>query len=345
MAVLLDGQSTQKLITTTNKVLESVLDQYATSIQKFDGNLSLLPTQEIQELLTPLFWLNQHDDHQTAEQPLSKWPLAVIALLLLTLGGWWYYVQYQKEQFVAMISERIHTNPHLALYAITTSWQDSDTLAIKGRVPSQKLKDEITTTLMSKKFPYALENRVLVSEPLKDYAKSKRLIAKQVALLNANLQTNLTCDVTNGIVTISGETALAQQLKHAIDLIAQFDAIKHVYSNVTLLQKNNDRLYFRSGMSAIAPRHAPLLEHIAAQLQQYPHAQLSVIGYASPSKNIVSNTLLSKQRAQNATAALIALGVSPQRIRTQWINQVPLFSDTNSSKSQCVKFYWYNMSK
>ena len=339
LAVLLDGQTTQDVITTTNKVLETILDNYATPIQKFDGDLSSLPTQQIKELFTPLFELNHHNT--PINQTPSKWPLAIIALFLFTLGGWLYYMQYQKDHFEAMISERIHTNAHLALYAIDTSWKDN-TLVITGKVPNQKLKDEIFNVVMTKKFPYTIDNKVVVVEPLKDYAKSKRLIAKQIALLNSDLHTNLSYEVTNGVITISGETASPQKLKQAVDIITELDAITHLYVNVMDISNDHYNLYFKSGRSTIEKHHVPLLETVASLLHKHPQTHLSVIGYSSPSKVVTHNTSLAKSRAQNATAALITLGVAPQRITTQWMSQPPLFSENNNSMSQCVKFYWYN---
>ncbi len=342
LAVLLDGQTTQDVIATTNEVLEKILDNYATPIQKFDGDLASLPAHDIRKLFTPLFALNHHSTPD-AQTP-SKWPLAAIVLVLLALGGWLYYSQYQKEHFQAMILERIRTNPHLALYAINTAWQDN-ALVIQGKVPNQKLKDEIFNVVMTKKFPYEIENRVLVVKPLKDYAKSKHLIAKQIAILNSDPHTNLSYSVADGIVSISGETASPKELKQAAAIIAELDAIKHLYINVTDVSDRDYSLYFKSGTSAIEKQHAPLLETIASLLHKHPQAHLTIIGYSSPSKDIVQNTLLAKSRAQNTTAALIALGIAPQRITTQWIPQPPLFRENNISKSQCVKFYWYNIAQ
>ncbi len=341
LAVLLDGQTTQDIIRTTNRVLENILEHYATPIQKFDGDLSLFPTHKIQALMTPLFELNHHHSLPSDNQTPSKWPLAVIALLLLALGGWLYYTQYQKEHFETMIQKRLQTDPHLTLYALRTSWKDH-TLRIEGRVPNHKLKDEVFNVVMTKKFPYEIDNRVVVVEPLKDYAKSKRLIAKQIAMLNSDLHTNLSCDVTDGIVTISGETASPQKLKKAAEIIKELDAIKHLYINTTPINGNHYNLYFKSGSFTIEEEHAALLERVAAQLQQHPQAHLSVIGYSSPSKDVSHNIFLAKSRANNATAALIALGIAPQRITTQWMPQPPLFSENNNSIAQCVKFYWYN---
>ncbi len=339
LAVLLDGQTTQDVVTATNEVLTAILDHYATDIQEFDGDLSSMPVHEIETLFTPLFALNQHKPAK--DQPPSKWPLAIIAFLLLTLGAWSYYTHYQKEHFQAMIATRIQNNPHLALYAISTSWQDN-TLVIEGKVPNAKLNDELFNTLMTKKFPYDIDNRVLVLKPLEDYAKSKRLIAKQIAVLNSDPYTNLTYDVTNGTVTITGEATSPQRLQQVADIITELDAIKHLYINVTYTKSRHHSLYFKNGASDIDKEHAPLLERIAAHLEQYPQTHLGVIGYSSPSKNLLQNRRIAKKRAQNVTDALIALGVSPQRITTRWMAQPPLFHENNNSASQCVKFYWYN---
>ena len=338
LAVLLEGQTTQDVMNRTNRVLETILDRYATSIQTFDGDLSSLPAHEISELFAPLFALNHH---RKKEQTPSKWPLAIIALTLFVFAGWYYYVQYQKEHFETMILQRIHTNAHLALYAINTSWQHN-VLLIEGKVPNQRLKDEIFKVVMTKKFPYDIENRVLVIEPLEDYAKSKRIIAKQIAILNNDLHTNLTYNVSNGVVNVSGETASPQQLQRAVDIISELDAITHVYVNVTHVNHDDNSLYFRSGASTIEPRHKPVLEAIASLLHKHSQTHLNVIGYSSPSNNLTHNALLAQHRAKNATAALIALGIAPQRITTISMPRPPLLSDNNSSKAQCVKFYWYN---
>ncbi len=343
LAVLIDGQSTQELTRTTNKVLGGILDCCSTQIQDFNGDFSQLPRDRIYELMAPLFMLNQH--HATsAQQPPSKWPLIIIAGLLVVTMGWLYFNAYKKEAFKEMMMQRIETNPHLTLYAIDAQWNDN-TLVFHGKLPNAKLNEEMSGILMSKKFPYEIENRVIVIEPLKDYGKSKRLIEKQIALLNQDRGTRLFSKVNNGIVYISGETANTQKLHDAVSIIKELDAITHVYTEVTSIDAEEPAIYFKSGSYVLAKEYYPIIEEIATMLQKFPSSHLTLIGYSSPSKDIAQNLLLAEHRAQSVADALISLGIGADRITCKGMSQAPLFSDNNNSKSQCVKFYWYNIAR
>ncbi len=340
LAVLIEGQTTQEVVNTTNTVLGNILNKFSSEMQQFDGDLSLLPSDEIHQLFDPLFELNKI--HVKEKKPLSKWPLILIASLLVFLFSWWYYIKYDKEQFKQMVLERIHSNEYLTLYAIGASWHD-DVLVVDGRLPNSKLKKLILDVVITKKLPYEIQNSVIVVKPLVDYAKSKVMIAKQLALLNSDLHTDLSYEIDNGLVHIYGQTSSREKLQAAIGIIKDLDAIKSVNSDVAIFRPELDNsIYFLKASSVLQENELQKIEQAAFWLKEQKESRVELIGYSSTSQNITKNSEIAKNRAQAVKSALLTLNIESKRITLKWMPYPPLFSENNSSKARCVKFYWYN---
>jgi outer membrane protein OmpA-like peptidoglycan-associated protein len=80
-------------------------------------------------------------------------------------------------------------------------------------------------------------------------------------------------------------------------------------SSITIL----DKIYFRDGSSAIDPQSRPIVEAIAATLRGNPQIRMvEVRGHAGPGE--ANGWAISAERAAALRAALVALGVEPDRL-------------------------------
>jgi len=339
LAVLIEGQVTQEFVNVTQTVYKNILEKFAPEIQEFDGDLSTLPENEITALFEPLFTCKNFEVKN--EKPLKKWPLLLVSSLLISFFSYFYYINYKKESFKAMVLDRIHTNEHLALYNINASWQD-EALVIDGKVPSQKLKQYIFDIVMTKKFDYDIENSVLVTTPLVDYDTTKVMIQKQLNLLNSDLYTELKFTIDNGVVTLIGEVASSKKLTMAVDIIKNSPNVKDVLLDITLHQpSDSNTIYFERSASSLEKDALLKVEKVAFWLMKNVKSKIDIIGYASKSTHIKSNMSIAKARAKSVKKALLELHVNPERISVKWIPYPPLLSEENSSNSRCVKIYWH----
>jgi OmpA-OmpF porin, OOP family len=78
-----------------------------------------------------------------------------------------------------------------------------------------------------------------------------------------------------------------------------------------------DRLLFDTGSATLQPASDDQLRNIAAILKAYPSVKLKIGGYTDNIGDAAANLKLSQARADNVRAALIQLGVAPDRLEAQ----------------------------
>jgi OOP family OmpA-OmpF porin len=75
-----------------------------------------------------------------------------------------------------------------------------------------------------------------------------------------------------------------------------------------------DRLLFDSGSATLQPQSQEQLQNIAAILKAYPNVHMRIGGYTDNTGSADQNLKLSDDRANNVMAALVNLGVAPDRL-------------------------------
>lgn len=78
----------------------------------------------------------------------------------------------------------------------------------------------------------------------------------------------------------------------------------------------NDDILFRRNSAALSPKADEVLNHLAANLQNFPQTNVTIVGYASHTGNANDNLDLSQSRAQNVMDYLVTKGVDPTRMKT-----------------------------
>ena len=72
-------------------------------------------------------------------------------------------------------------------------------------------------------------------------------------------------------------------------------------------------VYFDSGSTEVAPDFANVAAEVAAFLEANPDASAQISGFNDPTGNAELNAELSKNRAENVQAQLVALGIAEDR--------------------------------
>jgi OOP family OmpA-OmpF porin len=78
-----------------------------------------------------------------------------------------------------------------------------------------------------------------------------------------------------------------------------------------------DRLYFETGKSTITPESQNQLKNIAAILKAFPTGMVKVGGYTDSTGSADVNKKLSDDRANAASASLVKLGTSTERLKAE----------------------------
>lgn len=89
-------------------------------------------------------------------------------------------------------------------------------------------------------------------------------------------------------------------------------------------------VFFDVGKSDVTADLAPAAEPVKAYLEANPDATIAVSGYNDPTGNAAVNAELSKNRAQQVAAALVAAGIAQARVRMEKPVETTGTGDTNA---------------
>lgn len=87
----------------------------------------------------------------------------------------------------------------------------------------------------------------------------------------------------------------------------------------------NDSVLFQTGSATLSPKASKVLNKLAANLQNFPETDITIVGYASHTGNAQDNLDLSMSRAQNVMDYLVKQGVDATRMKAigkGWSNPV-----------------------
>ena len=77
-----------------------------------------------------------------------------------------------------------------------------------------------------------------------------------------------------------------------------------------------EKLNFDTAKSDIREQDREEISALASALKQYPNSRMRIVGYADARGNAAANATLGKDRAESVKAALVAQGVSAERLET-----------------------------
>jgi K(+)-stimulated pyrophosphate-energized sodium pump len=97
-----------------------------------------------------------------------------------------------------------------------------------------------------------------------------------------------------------------------------------------------DRIGFETGSASLTPQSREQLRNVAAILNAYPRAKVTVSGHTDNVSDEATNLARSQARAESVATVLTSDGVAPGRVRAQgYGSQKPISSNmTESGRSQ-----------
>jgi outer membrane protein OmpA-like peptidoglycan-associated protein len=92
----------------------------------------------------------------------------------------------------------------------------------------------------------------------------------------------------------------------------------------------SDNLWFDSGSSTLSPNSPAVLDNIAAILNAYPDVRLRIAGYTDSTGTEEGHIDLSRARAENVKAELVARGISAERLTAEGLGEQAPAADNSS---------------
>ena len=95
-----------------------------------------------------------------------------------------------------------------------------------------------------------------------------------------------------------------------------------------------DRLLFDSGSATLQPQSQEQLQNIAAILKAYPNVHIRIGGYTDNTGSADQNLILSSGRANHVMAALVNLGVAPDRLDARGYGENHPIADNSTEEGR-----------
>jgi outer membrane protein OmpA-like peptidoglycan-associated protein len=335
IAAVIRGQAPQELRLSLKEKLEEVHQRFSRELDDFAGDPAAFEAFR-PELVACLTASYRHEKSAKSRPYLS---VCAIALAVL-LAGWYGYTAIQNRKWSQYV-ESLRQQPGI----VVTSFQRAN-----GRYRIQGLRDPLAVDPASLLGARELDPSRAEFHWSAFYALDDSLVLKRaIALLQPPADVNLS--VQNGALHATGDSSAdwKKSLEARAPLIAGITAVDDRELND---ENSPNRLkagleskviLFDLAQSEINPRQRQNLAAAAQTIQKLLQTAspaggtlvVELVGHADSSGPEATNVLLSQERADSATQALVRLGVPAQSLRATGVGlSAPLRPETDEENRQ-----------
>ena len=321
IAAVIRGQAPPELRLSLKEKLEEAHRRYAREMEQFDGNAAVF------EAFRPELTACLTASYRQAEKGRSRPYFTVCAAALaVVLAAWFGYIGYQNRRWAGFMNE-LRGQPGIAVTSFSKSF---------GHYRIQGLRDPLAAD------PAALlQQRGLDASRAQFhwgafYALDDTIVQKRaVALLDPPAGVTLT--VQNGMLHAAGACTAAWErtMREHAAMIAGITAVDDSQLN----SLGSTIILFDLARAEVNPRQNDNLVAAAAEIQKIraasPGASFELVGHADSTGAEATNELLSQQRAENVTRALVKLGVPVTALHAAGVGMsAPLRPETDEQNRQ-----------
>ncbi|PPT08368.1 hypothetical protein CKA32_006725 [Geitlerinema sp. FC II] len=338
LALVSEGVPPKQFIEQFRQTLGYIVQKYGDPIEQYDGNPDTIPPavgNRVQMLVEAANATNTEDS-----QRHPPFLLIFCGLLLLGLGAWGVRTLW-VGRWIAKAQTALQSTPELAVYRLDVSVK-RNALAISGEVPTPRLRDRAEAVVSETLPQRRIDNRIVAVNVPPDPDSIEAEVERTAAAVNALENVDVRVQYADGRVSVFGEisdAATAGRVSRAFEQIPGVDRV--VNTARTDESPVEGRLYFAAGSSTLSSENRQTkLVPLAEFLLEFSQLQLTAIGHTDPTGTREANQKLSLERANAVKAALVELGVAPDRIRTQGSPEPPPDVEAGRSPqlSRCVRF-------
>ncbi|MEJ7665192.1 MAG: OmpA family protein [Hymenobacter sp.] len=97
-----------------------------------------------------------------------------------------------------------------------------------------------------------------------------------------------------------------------------------------------DRIYFETNKATLTNESLWQLSNVASILKRFPASKIKVGGYTDNSGNPLRNLQLSRERANSTLAALVSMGVTPDRLTAVGFGAIDNIADNATEEGRSL---------
>ena len=350
LAVVVKGDPDKTFVKKMRDTVSTIILQYGRPIEEFDGDPDSVPEQ-VKQLIDAL--IEVVDNKKKA----AKFPVALIFLLLLILGGIfvpWGYYRYRGQQerqlaaemaaAKAKIEQQVAgawaSSPSLALYNLTVEVEEG-AIALSGRLPNQRLRDKAEEIAKKAAPNLELDNKIVAVEVPPQPEQVTTAVERVTGALNKIKGVSVVTEYAEEKVTVQGTVMDMAQSQIIVQELEQIPGVKSVVSTIKLSPLTlKTRIYFDANSGKLNPAYQETIVQIKEFLSQYPEKHLKIEGYSDRVGSPKKNEQLATQRAEAVRDALVDEGVDPRRLEIGGSSTPPPDVESNQPLllSRCVLF-------
>ncbi len=327
LAIVVRGEPTKEFINKMRQSLIELVKNYGDSIEKFDGDLAVIPSQ-VHTVLSTLKADSQIEKPKNRPSPILLLSVTFLSAILIPWGIW----QYRSAVIHAAENKTVlalASTPELAVYRLNVE-ENRGKLKITGSVPNQVLRSKAEQVASLSNPKWAIDNQILAVEVPADPVLAAAEVERVTAVLNQMDGVAISSKYINHKVSIEGVVNLDKDVTKITQAFEQIPGVKLVSSAVQVKPLLiNVRFYFGGNSANLFQADLnSKIQQVKVFLNQHPMKNLKIIGYSYSSTG-KTQVVLALQRAEAVKQALINRGIEPSRLQVIGNTNFPPGIDAN----------------
>jgi outer membrane protein OmpA-like peptidoglycan-associated protein len=326
LAIVVRGEPTKEFIGKMRQTLISLVRYYGDSIEKFDGDSSMIPNQVNQVLET----LNDNSQIEKSKRPSPILLLStgLLSAILIPWGIWQYHstvIRTAENQTALALA----STPELAVYRLNVK-ENRGKLKLTGKVPNQALHNKAFQVASASNPQWSIDNQILAVEVPPDPVLTAAEVERVTAVLNQIDGVAISSQYINDKVDVEGSVNLNRDINKITQAFAQIPGVKLVSSTVQVKPLKVDvRFYFQENSADLIQADlSTKIQQVKFFLKEYPKKDLKIIGYSYSATGQTEIQQLALERAKAVKQALINQSIEPSRLQILGTTNLPPGIDT-----------------
>lgn len=234
LAVIVDGLVSIKTEERIRNVLEDIVSNHWKEIKSFNGDLSNIPQESLNEKLYTLIDNSKKSVEKKKLSPI----IYLIPILFLFFIGWLFYNSYIDNKIEEDAKKLLYSNSKLTMYRINPSVEDR-ILTLSGVSPSNELKHLAQSSLKNIDKLDEIVNDIVVVEQQEKIVYKENKIEERLDFLLTALNLNENINITYSLnekneLTLKGQVSNKKEKEYILKQFKTIVAIKTIKDEIII---------------------------------------------------------------------------------------------------------------
>lgn len=318
LAVIVDGSVSSKTNEKIRKTLEKIVSSHWDVIKNFNGDMSNIPSDDLQDKLSTLIHKENNEKKTKKMHPL----VFIIPILFFSWITWILYNNYVDNTISEKANNLLYKSNKLTIYRLHTEVNNT-VLTLKGEVPSLALKKLAEEEITDIKNVKEIKNEIIVIEEFKEKKEATFLINKiEYLILALNINKNIDVSYTlsdNQILTLNGNVWKFSDKEYVFKQFKNIKELSSIKNEITIIPPIlNTIIYFDSNSADImVGEEHKLIKLINTLSKVDDKLTLRIIASSDNSGSIETNHKITMKRSLNIKQYLKEKGHVLQKIEVE----------------------------